>query len=185
LKESNDFFLIQGGNMQGIVITPKTKVGELLDSYPALEKVLMDMSPAFEKLRNPILRRTVAKVATLQQIAAVGGLKVDEIVNRLRKEAGHDTSLESGIDNEYLTDQPFWFDETKIVLRFDASPVINNGGSPMNDILSKTASLKNGEILELHTPFIPAPIIEMLMKKGYLVYCKKAENYVISYFMEQ
>ena len=46
-----------------MVISPKTKVGELLDAYPELESVLMEMSPAFEKLKNPILRRTVARVA--------------------------------------------------------------------------------------------------------------------------
>ena len=38
-----------------IIISPKTKVGELLEAYPALESVLMSMSPAFEKLRNPVL----------------------------------------------------------------------------------------------------------------------------------
>ena len=31
------------------------------------------MSPAFEKLKNPILRKTVARVATLAQVAVVGG----------------------------------------------------------------------------------------------------------------
>ena len=51
-----------------IIISPKTKVGELLDNYPDLESVLMEMSPAFEKLRNPVLRKTVARVATLQQV---------------------------------------------------------------------------------------------------------------------
>ncbi|WP_143255013.1 DUF1858 domain-containing protein [Alkalitalea saponilacus] len=30
-----------------LVITPKTKVGELLDTYPQLEEVLIGMSPAF------------------------------------------------------------------------------------------------------------------------------------------
>ena len=53
-------------------ISPKTKVGELLDAYPELEQLLMAMSPAFEKLKNPVLRRTVAKVATLQQISVAG-----------------------------------------------------------------------------------------------------------------
>src|SRR5665647_919529 len=71
-----------------LIISPKTKVGELLDFYPQLESVLLDLSPAFAKLKNPILRKTVARIATLQQAAVVGGLKTDELVNRLRKEAG-------------------------------------------------------------------------------------------------
>jgi Domain of unknown function (DUF1858) len=71
-----------------VIISPKTKVGELPDSYPELESVLVEMSPAFEKLKNPVLRKTIVRVATLQQVAVVGGLNVDAIVNRLRRAKG-------------------------------------------------------------------------------------------------
>ena len=47
-----------------LLITPKTKVGELLDAYPELEPVLMGLAPAFNKLKNPVLRKTIGKVAT-------------------------------------------------------------------------------------------------------------------------
>ena len=165
-----------------LIITPKTKVGELLDSFPELEKVLMEMSPAFEKLKNPVLRRTVAKVATLQQISVVGGLKVDQIVNALRKAAGQETSETGDAGSEFLSaSAPDWFDENKIIVKFDASPVINSGGSPMNDILSKAVQLESGKIFELTTPFIPAPVIEMLIKKGYKVYCIKSGDSALSY----
>lgn len=51
----------------------------------------------------------------------------------------------------------------------------------MNEILHQTNSLKTGEIFELQTPFIPAPIIDMLRVKGYKVHCIQNENNVISY----
>lgn len=165
-----------------IIISPKTKVGELLDAYPELESVLIKMSPAFEKLKNPFLRKTVARVATLQQIATVGGIKVDDIVNLLRKELGQSEGEKYGADTEYLSaEPPGWFDRTKIAGYFDASPVINSGGSPMLEILHQTNLLNPGEIFELHTPFIPAPIIDMLKEKGFKVYCIKNENLVISF----
>ena len=71
-----------------ITISPRTKVGELLDAFPELEPVLMAMSPAFEKLKNPVLRKTVAKVATLQQVSVVGGMNIDEMVRILRRKVG-------------------------------------------------------------------------------------------------
>jgi hypothetical protein len=155
-----------------MVISPKTKVGELLDTYPELESVLMEMSPAFEKLKNPILRRTVARVATLQQIAVVGGLNVDFIVNRLRSETGQNTSEAADSDKEYLSSEPpSWFDVKNIRNCFDASPIINSGASPMNEILREANLLKPGEILELKTPFIPAPIIDILKGKDFKVFC--------------
>lgn len=50
-----------------IQITPQTKVGELLDAFPELEETLFSLSPKFKHLKNPMLRKTVAKVATLYQ----------------------------------------------------------------------------------------------------------------------
>lgn len=166
----------------GIIISPKTKVGELLEAYPSLEAVLIEMSPAFEKLRNPILRKTVARVATLQQIAIVGGLKVDSIVNRLRKETGQSSEQSLQTDNDYLSlNIPDWFSTGKIVHKFDASPVINSGGSPLKEIMQYTSLLKAGEIFEFQTPFIPAPIIDMLKEKGFKIYSTQYDNVVINY----
>ena len=166
----------------GINITPKTKVGELLDKYPDLEKVLISMSPAFEKLRNPILRKTVARVATLQQIAVIGNLQTDELVNRLRKETGQESADVNGESTDYLSaSAPGWFDKSKIVQSFDASPVINSGGSPMADILRMTQSLSEKEILELKTPFVPAPVIDILRSRGFSVHCVQEDGSVSSY----
>ena len=43
-------------NEAKIPITPETKVGEMLEAYPQLEEVLLEISPTFRKLRNPVLR---------------------------------------------------------------------------------------------------------------------------------
>ena len=51
--------------MNTLIITPKTKVLELIETYPELEDVLIEYAPAFKNLKNPVLRRTVAKIATL------------------------------------------------------------------------------------------------------------------------
>ncbi len=90
-----------------LIISPKTKVGELLDAYPQLENILLELSPAFAKLKNPILRKTVGRIATLQQAAAVGGLKTDELVNRLRKEAGqNELAGETGGESYWWLQHP-------------------------------------------------------------------------------
>ena len=169
-------------NKKSIHITPQTKVGELLDAYPELEGVFFELSPAFAKLKNPILRKTVARVASLQQAAAVGGLKVDEMVNRLRKECGQDNFSSDEMSSSYLDDKfPAWFDDSNVKIRFDASPIINSGGSPMNEILALTNKLLPDEILELKTPFVPAPIIDTLKKKGFICFCLKKESNFYTY----
>lgn len=171
--------------MQKVIISPKTKVGELLDAYPELEQVLMEMSPAFHKLKNPILRKTVAKVATLQQISVVGGLPVESIINRLRRETGQYETTETFSEDAPGTENPPWFDESKIVSVYNAVPVINAGESPMTEILKRANNLNPGEILELQTPFIPAPIIDMLKTKKFLTTSVKKGELFSTYIKHQ
>ncbi|HZL11929.1 MAG TPA: DUF1858 domain-containing protein [Prolixibacteraceae bacterium] len=166
-----------------LIISPKTKVGDLLDAFPQLEDVLLELSPSFAKLKNPILRKTVARVASLQQAAIVGGLKVDEMVNRLRKEVGQDSISGEVENNQYLVaSPPDWFDETQVIHQLDASPIINSGGSPMADILVLAKELQQGEILGVKTPFVPAPIIDMLKDKGFKSFSLQKDGEVASYF---
>lgn len=166
-----------------LVISPKTKVGELLDAYPELENELLDLSPAFAKLKNPILRKTVARIATLQQAAVVGGLNTDELVNRLRRAAGqNEVAGNSGPDFYLVPSAPDWFNTAKLTRHFDATPVINEGGSPLQEILSMAKNLQPGEFLEVTTPFVPAPVIDMLRDKGFRVFSLQKENRVVTYF---
>jgi len=151
-----------------LTITPKTKVGEMLDAYPALEEVLLEISPVFAKLKNPILRKTVAKVATLQQAAVIGNMPVEDLINRLRSEVGEEAISSVSDEAGYLSaTPPEWFLPDKVTGHFDATHMINAGESPMNEVLHRVRSLSQGEIFELLTPFVPAPIIEMLREKGF------------------
>ena len=173
------------GKQKALLITPKTRVGELLDTYPELEPVLMDLAPAFKKLRNPVLRRTVGKVATLQQAAALGNVSLSEIINTLRLEVGQALFEGTDIPAEINEKEPDWFTEEKIKVRFDATPVINAGQNPMQEILNKLDKISQEEIFMLITPFIPAPIIELIGKKGYVHYCVKKNDEVFhTYFFQ-
>jgi len=78
--------------MEKLLITPKTKIFDLLEAYPELEETLIAVAPAFKKLKNPVLRNTITKVATLTQAAMIGGLKVEELIFKLRTEVDQSTS---------------------------------------------------------------------------------------------
>ena len=167
-----------------ISVTPKTRVGELLDAFPFLEEVLLEISPVFSKLKNPVLRKTVARVASLQQAAIVGGMPVDELVSRLRAAAGQDPL--AGIGEEASDGQdnvPEWFSPDIVHDRFDATAMINAGDSPMNEVLVRAGKLPAGAILELNTPFIPAPLIDMLKGKGYKVWSRGSVNIFSTYII--
>jgi len=156
---------------QKLIITPKTRVGELLENYPELEPVLLELSPAFKKLKNPVLRKTVGKVATLQQAAALGNFTVTELINTLRSEVGQQL-YEGETSNEDINyEKPYWFDPEKVTVSFDASPLIDSGQNPMHEVLAQLEKTGQGEIFKLTTPFVPAPIIELICKRGHTHYC--------------
>ena len=159
-----------------LLITPKTRVGELLDSYPELEQVLMELSPASKKLKNPVLRKTVAKVATLQQAASLGNIPVTEVINTLRSEVGQQLFEGEVSGNDINYEAPGWFDPGKVKVSFDASPLIESGQNPMQEVFTHLEQCKAGEIFLLTTPFVPAPIIELISKRGYAHYCMATDQ---------
>ena len=55
----------------------KNKIGDLVDTYPFLLDFLVEKSPKFSKLENPILRKTLGKAASISQAASLGGLSPD------------------------------------------------------------------------------------------------------------
>jgi len=55
-------------------IGSRTKLDDLLKKYPFLLEFLAGLSPRFAKLRNPVMRKTIGRVATLGQAAGFGSL---------------------------------------------------------------------------------------------------------------
>ena len=73
-------------------ISANTKIDKLLKEYPFLEDFLVTLSPKFKGLKNPIMRKTIGKVATLGKVAGIGGLDVDDFLAALTKEVNRQTA---------------------------------------------------------------------------------------------
>ncbi len=147
-------------------ITPDLKIGALLEAYPELEEELIAAAPPFAKLRNPLLRRTVAKVTTLSQAARVGGVSVGELVGRLRQAAGHSDTWQA-TPEEGAEDRPDWLGTVTVATEFDAREMIEGGGHPLPEVLAALKQLQPGEGYALVTPFTPAPMIDQARNLGF------------------
>jgi len=170
---------------QKLVITPKTKVKELLDSYPELEPVLIEMAPAFKKLKNPILRRTITRITSIQQAASVGEIPVDQLVNKLRGLVGLE-SLTDVTDEQSIGAKPAWLDENNIHRTFDAKDMIASGGHPLPQVLGDLNNFEQGRIYLLITPFLPAPLIDKVKELGYEAWTDKmANDTFLNYFIRK
>jgi len=171
-------------NNANLQITPKTNVGELLDHFPQLEEVLIEMVPTFKKLKNPILRRTIARVTSLQQAALVGGIALDQLINNLRNKVGQENMDHSHPTNIENTDAPSWLATDKIEHTFDAREIIANGGHPLPEVVAGTYKIEKGQIYELITPFLPAPLIDKVKAMGFQSWSKQEGTVFYTYFFK-
>ena len=154
--------------MEQVIITPKTKIYDLLEAYPQLEETLIQAAPQFRKLQNPLLRRTIARVTTLSQAAIIGGVKVEELVNSLREAAGHQLQDNYEAEESPLNFvPPAWFSSDVVRASINISEMLNAGEQPVHEVLGALKIMKEGEILEIKSQFIPAPLIEKALGLGY------------------
>lgn len=152
-------------------INPETKVGALLEAYPELEEALIACAPAFAKLKNPVLRRTVARLATLEQAARIGGISVRDLVRRLREAAGQDAGeVDEPRAAPGAPEAPAWLERDRILIRLDADAILAAGDHPLGKVRQALASAEPGEIVELSSSFRPEPLIDALARAGLLVY---------------
>lgn len=159
-----------------IIITPDTKILEMITTYPQLEDRLIELAPAFSKLKIPLLRKTIARVTTLRQAAVVGGVNLSDLIVALRKEINQDTGeIINDTKNEAQT-MSEWINTFTKKCEYDAISDIDQGIHPLGKVVSESAGLGNNEYYLLVTNFIPKPLIDTLTNKGYGVYTKKLDN---------
>lgn len=166
--------------MTQLLITPKTKVFNLLEAYPELEKVLIEYAPPFKKLQNPLLRKTVGKITSLQQAATVGGVQVDALVNMLREKVGQKVEIFTET-NSFNMVEPAWFSSAPPVKELDVRPLINAGEQPVTQVMSDLNELAPGQTYKVISSFIPAPLIDKATSIGMEHFIQKnaAEEYFV------
>jgi uncharacterized protein len=84
------------------VLSPDTRLHDLLQERSYLVDRLIDISSHYKALKNPVMRKTVGRVATLRRAAAMGSLPVEELIQKLAKaieaEEGVKVEIQSGVE---------------------------------------------------------------------------------------
>ncbi|MEJ5203056.1 MAG: DUF1858 domain-containing protein [Anaerolineales bacterium] len=157
-------------------ITAKSKVQDVLTAFPALEEKIIQLAPPFKNLTNPVLRRAVGRLATLEKVAQIGNMDVLELVNQLRREVGQ-PELKSGKEAVLFTQfapdagDPDWImGEPQYIV--NGTEMLARGEVPLNRVNELLVQLAPGGYILLLTNFKPAPMIEAIAKQNRRVYHK-------------
>lgn len=155
-----------------MTITPTTRIGAVIRFNPQAIEALISLSPHFNKLKNPVLRRLLAPRVTIAEAAAIGDCSVRQILGNLAL-IGFEVDA-SIIAAETVVEPP---DNIKIdlVISHDARPELNAGLDPLNSILEKLSGIKAGQTMLVINSFEPVPLIRILKDQRYAIAVSKKQ----------
>ncbi len=167
-------------------ITLETKIADLLNDYEGMKDILIKINPKFKKLNNPVLRRTLAKIAGVKQAAVVGGMDPEDLLNQLRVAVGQKPVKSHGEKEDHVVEvRPDWISsEAKTSL--NANEMLDREKNPLAEANKILKKLETGDILTIVSDFRPEPLIEAFEKAGHTVYCDaKADDRFVTYVKKQ
>ncbi len=159
--------------MTKVLITPETRLSELMEAYPECEAELLAAVPPLAKLKTPALRTAVARATTLDQAAPMGGLSVVELVRRLRQAAGL-PEPGAGEAAGAGSAPPPWVSQDRVRFEIDADEMLKRGEHPVGPIRQWAATLEAGQIIRLTSSFRPVPLLEAMARSGMMVYSSES-----------
>lgn len=81
-----------------MILNSKTKISELTKKYPFIIDFMPTLSPEYKKLQNPIIRKTMGAVATMEKIASIGELELEHLLNAVADEIERQTGERPEVD---------------------------------------------------------------------------------------
>ena len=147
-------------------------------------RALLWLSPAFERLRHPVLRKAMSGRVTVSQAAKIARIPLTEALYVLNLAAGEDSG-EIADELEYLPKYDFEYHETnpprkppKIlgiadsgenVIFIDVMKQHDRHQDPLPKIMRGFFDLKTAPegILLVHHPFDPIPLRDLFAREGY------------------
>ncbi|MGB3327422.1 MAG: DUF2249 domain-containing protein [Thermomicrobiales bacterium] len=146
------------------------RISEVLQRYPALLDTLIDLSPTFGKLRNPLTRKVQSRLVTVEQAAGIAGLDPRQLVRTLNQQAGittvpaNDPATGTPAPHESA---PSWFGTTTVARELDVRPMLDRGEEPFTIISAAARAIPVGQVLRLLVTFEPLPLYDALAKQGF------------------
>jgi uncharacterized protein (DUF2249 family) len=170
-----------------VKINAQTKISAVLKQHPDALEAIVSLSPQFEKLRNPLLRKLMAGRATIAIASKIGSCTVDDFFQKL-KPLGFEIETGNIITDNGSKDLPGFMknlSESNIT-ELDVRPILSAGTDPLQHILEKIKALPSGHVLKIINTFEPTPLNRLLEKKGfeYAVITKK-DALIETYFFKK
>lgn len=157
----------------------KTKISAIIKENPDAIEAIAAINPHFEKLKNPILRRLLARRVTIEDAARIGKTRPEVFFERLKPLGFSVKEIPSACQHQNPTSSLEAFLEdvlTDNMQRLDVRGDIAAGKDPFQKITKALAELPEDGVLLLVNSFEPAPLINLVSSKGYSCYVEEKDE---------
>jgi uncharacterized protein (DUF2249 family) len=170
-----------------MLINAQTRIGIILKERADALNTIFSISPKFEKLRNPVLRKLIASRTSIAAAAKIGQCQVSDFFDKLKPLGFEIDTANVALDREKQKVPAFMLKLAKEQLTaLDVRPAIASGKDPLNLILQKIKLMKPGQVLKIINSFYPEPLILLLKKQGFEAFSDTVDdNPVESYFYKK
>lgn len=117
-------------------INPKTRITELLKIHEFMADYLAEYAPEFQKLKNPVMRKTFGRFATLEMAASMAGVPLEKLMADIQRAIQEETGEEVEVRSEDSLD----LDQEKLE---NLKEIIRDlhAGTPVEELKTRFADL--------------------------------------------
>jgi len=168
-----------------MIINANTKISKILKQNPEALEAIISITPKFEKLRNPLLRKLMAARTSIGMASNIAGISVEKFFEKLHPlgfEPDRETRPESNAERPKL---PAFFNSLKPeqIIDLDVRPIMDGGKDPLTLITQKIKSLPEKGALKIINSFEPTPLISLLKKQGFESFTDRIDDQTVeTYF---
>jgi Domain of unknown function (DUF1858)/Uncharacterized conserved protein (DUF2249) len=172
------------------IINENDTIYDIVNRYPGMKEKLGELSPAFNKLNNPVLFNTVAKVTTIKKAAGIGKVYLREMLYQLNDFIGRGSEYLAlakkeilNVQNDFLqkkfaanqneVKEPDWLGEAEKFENMDVRGMLED---PFTKVIEKAQIIQAGGGFILIQKFEPLPLISYLESLGFDHYTKIASE---------
>lgn len=168
-------------------INANTKIATLLKQNPDALEAIISISPKFNKLRNPLLRKLMAARTSINMASKVGGCTTNDFFKKMEPLG---FTIDKNIvadDNTAQKQVPEFVQNIAVanIVELDVRTEIESGKDPLNLILKAVKPLQPGQVLKLINSFEPVPLMLLLEKQGFETYVEVINNNLVNTYFHK
>ena len=171
-----------------MVIHADDRIADVLKRNEALIDVFAGLSPAFERLRNPGMRKVMSRLVTVRQAARLAGVDLDTLLSQLNGSPDSDVIASSPIVPPDDTSEPgntagdeaqSLEDRAQVpkpaaldaiapehIVTADVRDELRAGREPFSLIMAALRSVPEGGALCVRAIFEPVPLYAVMKRQG-------------------